>query len=468
METRVELKNWQRVVIIIMGGFLLGGMWRMRGDAGFGSFWGMLCVSLAYCLFISSVLGYRKKMNYFLFPFLVVSMPLTVNGWGTLNLQPAGILNDPVGGTFFFNPFSGVFIMLCLGFCWIPFFAFLMGRYFSEKQYRGRDFLVVIVAFYAVKYLFLATLAHPLLQLTCGDAYRLFVKGLSDIGVTGSPWKIYLQHFNNIKWAEVITGGRNYFTSINIISSVAGTFAMMGAVLLILKDKLTVKLMLLICSALAVSILAADVFHILGSGGYHLNTFTPPQWLKNNSWGYWEYFTGFFAGLSITAILVLQDKKSGSKGAEISEKLPNLGKNKWVCYIYSLIVLCVGALSAGIVRAIASRLDQHGIFSETGIPMGITIPVLAIPTFIIFAIVLYRNIIKKMLGQPFNADFKTFALTATPIVFSIFTFIDLCVAYTCWDEPSRFGINFLVGLSLVMVIAGYLVLRNALKSSTKA
>jgi len=358
--------------------------------------------------------------------------------------------------------------MICLGFCWITFFAFLMGRYFSEKQYRVRDFLLVIVTFYAVKFLFLATLAHPLLQLTCGDAYRLFVKGLSDIGITDSPWKIYMQHFNKVKWAEVIIGGRNYFTTVNIISSVAGTLAVMGTVLLILKDKLTAKLMLLVCSALAVSILAADVFHILGSGGYHLNTFTPPQWLKNNSWGYWEYFTGFFAGLSITGIFVIQDKKISSKGAEISEILPDIGRYKCVSYIYFLIVFCAGALSAGIVRAIASRLDQHGIFSEAGIPMGITIPILAIPAFIIFAVVLYRNIIKKKLGQPFNADFKTFALSATPIIFSIFTFIDLCVAYTCWDELPRFGINFLVGLSLVMVIAGYLVLRKALKSSTKA
>ena len=285
METTLALKNWQRAVIIIMGGFLLGGMWRMRGDAGFGSFWGMLCVSLAYCLFINSVLSSRKKMSYFLFPFLVVSMPLTVNGWGTLNLQPAGIINGAAEGAMnyiHYNPFSGVFIMLCLGFCWIPFFAFLMGRYFSEKQYRTRDFLLVILAFYAVKYLFLATLAHPLLQLTCGDAYRLFVKGLSDIGVTDSPCKIYMQHFNKVKWAEVIIGGRNYFTTVNIISSVAGTLAVMGAVLLILKDKLTAKLMLLICSVLAISILAADTFHILGSGGYHLNSFMPPLWLKNN------------------------------------------------------------------------------------------------------------------------------------------------------------------------------------------
>ena len=471
MEQTAGLRNWQRVLIVIMGGFILGGMWRIRGDAGFGSFWGMLCVSLAYCLFLVSVLGERKKMNYILLPLLVVSMPVTVNGWGTLNLQPAGILNGALDGAtdnIFCSPVSGVFIMLCLGFCWLPFFAFLMGRYFSARQYRLRDFLLVTGIYFTVKYLFMATLAHPVLQAACGDANRLFIKGLAENGIAGNPWAVYLQHFNDAGWAKLIVGGRNYFTTVNILSSVAGTLTVMGTVLFIFKDKITAKLMFLICSSLAVSILAADIFNILGSGGYHLNTYSPPQWLMNNAWGYWEYFTGFFAGLLITAILAVQDKKSAGKNADTGEKLPRLESSKWGLFLYSLVVLCAGALSSGAVRAVQSRLAEHGIFSEEGISGAIVIPVLAVPAVLIFSVILYRNIIKKNLGQPFNAPLKIFALAATPVIFSIFVFTDLCIGYTCWDEPSRFGINFLVWLSLAVAVAGYAVLRKTLKGSVSA
>ncbi len=113
----------------------------LSGEHGYGSSWGLLTVGIAVLLVIFALYGYRRKIDILLLSASAVSFMFTTPGWGTLNSQITGVLS---GGVYdqnwqqvrvFINPFSGVFIMLCLGFGLCTFFAFSLGRYFSDKPY---------------------------------------------------------------------------------------------------------------------------------------------------------------------------------------------------------------------------------------------------------------------------------------------------------------------------------------------
>ena len=63
--------------------------------------------------------------------------------------------------------------MLMLGFDWLPFFGFLLGRFLpmalqGKANYRG-------ISLYSVQYILKATLAHPILSVP-PQAAELFIK----------------------------------------------------------------------------------------------------------------------------------------------------------------------------------------------------------------------------------------------------------------------------------------------------
>ena len=55
---------------VLASALMCGFMWRVRGDSGFGSMWGMFCFTVTLTLLIFALFGNRKKMSYELYPWL--------------------------------------------------------------------------------------------------------------------------------------------------------------------------------------------------------------------------------------------------------------------------------------------------------------------------------------------------------------------------------------------------------------
>ncbi|NLK39709.1 MAG: hypothetical protein GX303_05635 [Clostridiales bacterium] len=303
----------QFVVILLTGAFLFGTLWRIRGSEGFGSFWGMIVASLCFCLFVFTFLIPKYKTNSGIFGevFLitVLSMAVTVGGWGTLNTQITGMLSSgiPFSGEDAviyvpINPLSGITIMLCLGFGWMPFFAYCIGRIYSNRIHMFKQTLLAIAVYYIVMWLAMLLVSHILLGFLNPQATDLFSYGLTDKGYNISPWRAYISNFDNSSWAKGIPGGRNYFASISAISSAIASVALFAFVRYILHDKRASNIIFKICGVHALSITLADLWLFWSVGGFRMSSLVPPAWL--DGWHMWEYFTGLFSGLGIMLILL--------------------------------------------------------------------------------------------------------------------------------------------------------------------
>ena len=120
-----------KTLLVMLFAVMTGFMWRVRGDHGYGSMWGMFAVGVAMMLFIFAFFGNKKKMTYEAMPIAVILLGITNGGWGTLNSQMGGYLGSTVPFTgeevdriVSISPWSGLWVMLLLGFGWMPLFAF--------------------------------------------------------------------------------------------------------------------------------------------------------------------------------------------------------------------------------------------------------------------------------------------------------------------------------------------------------
>lgn len=322
----------RKAALIVLGAFLTGAFWRFRGEHGYGSSWGLLTVGIAVLLLIFALYGFRRKIDILLLSASAVSFMFTTPGWGTLNSQITGVLG---GGVYdqnwqqvrvFINPFSGVFIMLCLGFGLCTFFAFSLGRYFSDKPYTLKDLALLVGVFLFAELACRLALSHIILDLVQPQAGDLFRFGLSEAGADGTPWSVYVRHFFDYPWSKSFHGGRNYFTSVNTVASAISAAAVGLTVRFVLKDAKTARIMLSICAAFAFAITFADLSLFFSNGGYRMEHHYDLL-IKFSGWGMWEYFTGFFAGGLIMLIVVRQPFTPLLAGAHIEEpltaRLPN-------------------------------------------------------------------------------------------------------------------------------------------------
>ena len=140
----------EKFFAVICGAVLAGFMWRVRGNHGFGAMWGMLSFAAALVLFIFAIYGKRSKMNFEMIAVTACAAAITVGGWGTLNSQMSGYLHSstPFTGEEFdrfveISPYSGLAIMLMLGFGWMPLFSVVLGSLFSKRKYEFKDYVVL-------------------------------------------------------------------------------------------------------------------------------------------------------------------------------------------------------------------------------------------------------------------------------------------------------------------------------------
>ncbi len=362
----------QKVISILIGGLLLGMLWRARGTGGWGSSWGLLNAGFIFSMFIALIKGERQKMSFGWLGLTALSFMLTVPSWGTLLNQITGVLHKPEiwqeGDPMVYVSIpSAVFLMLCLGFGLATLFGIMLGRGYSAKQWNLKDFVIVLVVFYAVDLISKASVSHYILDFIQPQATEIFQAGLLDEGMDIAPHKAFLQHFNDLSWAKKIEGGRNYFSSIQTISSLLRSVAAILAVRFIVKDKVSAKMGLIVSIAFSFSITVSNLFFYFGNGGYHMQGKSPfPPTVE--VWSCWEYFTGFIAGVIITAFaLKFKEQEDVAEAAflKIPEKVNSL---------ITFILTFIGMVGINIVRPVLERFkDGDYQLVATGIALVITI-----------------------------------------------------------------------------------------------
>ncbi len=470
----------------------MGMLWRQRGDHGFGGMWGMFAVSAGFCLYLFSVFKDKMKMDYELFPITLISMAVSATGWGTLVEQPLGRLTSAAlftGETAVravdMNPLAGVFIMLCLGFGWMPLFAFMVGRFFSDKPYKIRHIVTAFAVFFVAELLLKASAAHLVLYLTNPDAVSLFQSGLADQSIQGSPYVAYMSHFNSDGWAKKIPGGRNYFTSVEVISFAISALCVFIYQRFFLKDKTGGRVSIAVMGIAALGITLPDVLNMIQASGGVLWGVTFPAWLHRYGWSYWEYFTGFFIGLGLMILFVFAAKKKAETNDAHEDGIPKLLGVKGLIYhgVLTLFGLCLTIIRPAVINlagqeytlrgariftdaaafdaAIAAGADPStvvcmpdGLFSETTglIAAGIILLMVCVA-------VAYKNLIHKKRSTPVNYEFGAFCAKAVFLYFCAAVTIYFFMGGAYILQPVRTPVTWLMLLSAGIVAAGLFVMR---------
>ncbi len=421
-----NLKWYQQIISIVAGACLMGFMWRARGSHGFGAKWGMFAVAFVFMLFIYALYGKRKKMNYEMLPLPAVFAALTAGGWGTLNSQMNGYLSSNanfVGEETFryieISEYSGLIIMLLLGFGWLPLFAVTLASLFSEKKYEFKDYVIFVGVYYVTMIIANFTISHYILQVINPEAVDACAEGLRDAGHDMSPMKAFITQFGSAPWAKKIPFCRNYFTSVKVISSAIGALASSVSVAVVLKDKFTALISTLINLACAIAITVADIPLILDSDrGLFANVKTP-TFIVGCEWSTWEYFTGFFLGLLIMLIIILLPKKYTN--AEEDYTYVTSIKNKRFNLIYNGILTLFFPFVVILVRAFSFRLNEF-FWDEEIIEIILTI-VLSAALFYPVIKLVKKNLITQNLDVPLNILPQEFAIKILPDYFLIIALV---------------------------------------------
>ncbi len=348
---------FSNAVTVLVGALLMGFLWRVRGEHGWGSSWGLLNAGIVFTLFLTVAVGERKKMNFAWTALTGLSFMLTVPSWGTLLHQVSGLLYTEeywTKGTTDFvliSPATGIALMLCLGFGTAAIFGIMLGRAYGDKQWKIKDFIILLAVFYITDLVTKASISHLILNLLQPEATQIFADGLAKAEISDSVYSAYMSHFNDLSWAKKFDGGRNYFSSIQAISSTLRAVAVLLATRFIIKDKRSADTGAVVCGAFAFAITAADIFFYLGNGGYHMlnESYLPASF---SPWPLWEYFTGFAAGGIITAFM-LKLKPTQDIKEPAFDKMPTKLKSV-LTFILGFIVL----IGVALVRPILERFDE--------------------------------------------------------------------------------------------------------------
>ncbi len=429
-----------KIFAVITCALMTGFMWRVRGDHGWGSMWGMFAVGVMLILFIYAVFAERKKMNYEMIPLAVFFLGITNGGWGTLNSQMEGYLTSTAAFTgeetarlVEINPVHGLFMMLFLGFGWMPLFAVIVGSLFSKKKYTIKHYIVLIAAFYIVETVFRFSLSHFILQVVHPEAVAFCEEGLADRGIDMSPMMAYIKELGSAAWAKKIPFARNYFTSIDVMSAAFGALATSVAALVIVKDKLTATVSFLINTVCALAITIADVFLIIDSDrGILPAVGEVPMWLKAPAWSLWEFFTGFLLGFGIMLILVCLPKKCI---AEEPFELALIIKNRKLHYFWTAGLLMTYSMCLTVMRPLGMRIGTHlfeaGLFEDED-TIGTIIAVVLTVIAGVICFVLQKSLLKEE-KMPFSLTPGEFAKKA-----ALFYFLATGAVYFFTDDELPF------------------------------
>lgn len=430
---------WQKILIILIGGLLLGFLWRLRGSRGWGSEAGVFNVGFVYLLFITTVLGERKKLDLGWLSLTAMSFILTVPSWGTMVNQITGIIRESEveGAEHFFryiSPVSGAFMMCCVGLGMAGIYGVLLGRGFSSHQWKVKDFLIVIGVFLIFDVISKASVSHWIVQLIQPEAVGLFEEGLEIAGIDGSAYKVYMQHFADISWGKKIIGGRNYFSEIQAVSSAIRALGAILAAGFVVKDKVAARVGALVCGAFGLSITVSNFFFWFANGGYRqMGAQYEGEFLY--AWSCWEYFTGFIAGIIITAVL-MSLKKSEDVPETAFLNLPEKPKK-----VLIFMAGFIGTAGVNLVRPIARSFEESTD----------AVKIIAISAVVVLTAILIALLVKK---GGINAE-KTGMAWLARILLPVFTAFML-LSYFFLGSAEHRAISEIFTLHNILVIASAL------------
>lgn len=368
----------EKIIYILLGALITGAMWRARGTHGWGSEFGVFTVGMLLLVYIYAVFKRTTNSSYFHIIAAATTCMLTTPAWGTLLNQTSGffevsVKNDAYVGpeTAACSPASGVFIMLCLGFGAMPLFMFVVSRLFSEKKYSLLNYAIVFAVFFAAFYISNATVSHFIIKAIQPESVAAFEKGLAECGKEGTAYAVYLKHFSAINWAKKIPFGRNYFTEVTVVSHAIAALVTAIVIKFGLKDKVGGKITFWGSTAFAVGITAANAFFVLKNK----LTVEAHPWL-DGAWSFWEFFTGFIAGLIIMIALFVINGKHEDKGFndEIFSFIPEKVKDILLCAFVFIF-----GFGVSVIRPFATRLDESDSLPiVVWIAGGVTVIALAV------------------------------------------------------------------------------------------
>ena len=443
-----NLKWYQQIFAIIAGACLVGFMWRARGSHGFGAKWGMFAVAFVFVLFIYALYGRRQKMNYEMMPLCAVFAALTAGGWGTLNSQMDGYLSSSANfvgeETYRFieiSEYSGLAIMLLLGFGWLPLFAICFSSLFSKKKYEFKDFLIYVGVYYITVIISNFTISHLILDVINPEAVEACAEGLRDAGHNISPMKAFITELGSAAWAKKIPFCRNYFTSVKVISSAVGAITSILTVAIVIKDKFTAVVAFFINLACAIAITVADIPLILDSDRGFFAGVKAPAFITGYEWSTWEFFTGFILGLLVMIIITLIPKQY-TDAEELFTYTPLL-KNKRFSIIYNGILTMFFSFVVILARAFSFRFNEFTVDNEV-FEIVLTLVLSTALFYPVFRFV-KKNILNSEFNKPINMTPQEFAIKLLPDYFLV---VGLVYFLLGEFESTLFSINLLEILSV--------------------
>ena len=473
----------KKIVSVILGALLGGFMWRVRGDGGFGSSWGLYGVGLVLMLLIYHFYGNRKGMKYEMIPLGSLMLGLSVTGYATVIEQLAGVVwsDLPYSGEMirglepvFIGPngdvyapidhYSGAAIIFTMAFTLIPLFAFFVTSLFSGKEYKIKHYIIAIAVFNISSLIFKATVSHFIIQLINPDQVSYAVLGLEAYGHSyQSPMAAYMSHFLDRGWAQDIPFFENYYMSIEHISDALAVIVLSAYPLIFRKDKYTCfgSLALNSLTAVTTTALTALVSSHFDSGFFKGVEFSE-IFRRFATWGIWEFFTGFFIGLFIMAFLAFTaDRHTKESGFDRSP----LFKDKRINFGFSFL-LTVFILGVAPARAIGIRFARMLVFLgalSDDEPLGtILTVVISIILGLIFLRIMSINMLKNG-SDAFDMSPAGFARITLPAYLGMCFFV-----YFFFDGIGILNIKtditvpvMLVTSALIAII--YIPARKALK-----
>ena len=409
----IKMPSGARKALSVFLGALLGGlMWRFRGTHGYGGSWGLVAVGTAFALLIFVFYGKSIKNGFVLLPVLAVSMGLTVTGWGASNGLLSGYIHSaaefPGEGEHVlqFSQPRALIIMLLMGFGLSCLFGLFAGTLISKREYKLRDYFIFIVVFFAVSYLTKATVSHLLIKAVSPRLVELFKEGLAAAGKTGSPWKVYMSHFDKIPWGKKIPFGRAYFEIIEHISHAVAALALALFAKIGYRDGKTAGFSLLFNISTAFAITTADFFNVAGTGRGIIAEIPKLAPFTQNNWGMWEFCTGFLIGLFLMLILALMSGKDAAEKAEYEKKSP---KMRFAGAFVSGVYLFALVPARAFVMRITEYLENKGVIGSESPYDIIGIAALTAAAAVFIFIKLKKNIFEKNLPAPVDCTLTGFA-----------------------------------------------------------
>ncbi len=420
----------EKIISVILGTLAGGFMWRCRGESGFGSSWGLYSVALILILIIYNFYGNKKGFKFEMIPIGAFLAGLGVTGYATVIEQLAGVIyNDvtPTGEVVYcpVDKFSGLYIILIMGFTLVPLFAFFVGSLFSEKEYKLYHYVIMAAIFFGVSYICKASVSHFILKAINPDQVNYAAEGLKAAGHDySSPMMAYMKHFAGRKWSQTVPFFENYYMSVEHISDFIAVIAIALYPLIAFKDKLTCCVTLVINAFVSVATTAlSSLISVCFRSGF-FEGITVPRCLENGAgWGIWEYATGASVGFITMLVIALMPKKYTRQGNP--DKKPLFESNK-LNFIFNTVA---GVFIFALVpwRAIGIRtgklLENAGILEDSS-PTGDIIMIAGAVIFGLWFIYLFKKNIIDSSVTPFNVTPFGFSAVALPAYLGL-----CCVLY---------------------------------------